>query len=421
MSINNRPILIHEVHDLWPKTLTDIGGMKKSSPFVCLMQRGENESYKSADYVASTLEFAEPHMAKHGLERGKFVYIPNGISKADWELTECIPENHKEVLDRIKGENKFIVGYFGGFAISNALDRLLDAAELIKNKDIVFVLVGKGAEKKRLCGRVKEEGIQNVIFLEPIPKKSIPDLLKYFDCVYMGIEKELEIYKYGISFTKMYDSMMGGCPIIISMSDVATPVETFQCGIKTSVDKYRLKDCIEKMYAMPEEDRAIMGKNGKEAVLENYEYGKLAEKYEALFPKNKATILLINHYAGSSSMGMDFRPYYLAKEWVRKGHKVKIIAADYSHLRRENPCVAKDFQRQLIDGVEYYWIKTRKYEGNGVKRALTMFQFISKLCIGAKRIAQVMNPDVVITASTYPLDIYAAKLIRKHVFKKRKG
>ena len=145
MSINNRPILIHEVHDLWPKTLTDIGGMKKSSPFVCLMQRGENESYKSADYVASTLEFAEPHMAKHGLERGKFVYIPNGISKADWELTECIPENHKEVLDRIKGENKFIVGYFGGFAISNALDRLLDAAELIKNKDIVFVLVGKGA------------------------------------------------------------------------------------------------------------------------------------------------------------------------------------------------------------------------------------------------------------------------------------
>ena len=50
-----------------------------------------------------------------------------------------------------------------------------------------------------------------------------------------------------------------------------------------------------------------------------------------------------------------------------------------------------------------------------------MFKFISKLCIGAKRIAQVMNPDVVITASTYPLDIYAAKLIRKHVFKKRKG
>lgn len=149
------------------------------------------------------------------------------------------------------------------------MDRLLDAAELIKNKDIVFVLVGMGAEKKRLCGRVKEEGIQNVIILEPIPKKSIPDLLKYFDCVYMGIEKELEIYKYGISFTKMYDSMMGGCPIIISMSDVATPVETFQCGIKTSVDKYKLKDCIEKMYAMPEEDRAIMGKNGKEAVLEN--------------------------------------------------------------------------------------------------------------------------------------------------------
>ncbi|WP_138261916.1 glycosyltransferase [[Clostridium] hylemonae] len=419
MGIKKRPVLIHEVHDLWPKTLIEIGGMKKNSPFVWLMQRGENESYKSADYVASTLEFAEPHMKRHGLKSGKFVYIPNGISMADWELGESIPEKHKYVLDRIKHEQKFIVGYFGGFAISNALDRLIDAAQLIKNEKIVFVLVGKGSEKKRLYERVKNENIKNVIFLEPVSKKSIPNLLKYFDCVYMGIEKDLEIYKYGISFTKMYDSMMGGCPIVISMSDVTTPIETFQCGLKTAVDKYKLEKCIEQMYAMSKKDRSRMGENGKAAVIKHYEYERLAEKYEALFPPKTATILLINHYAGSSKMGMDFRPYYLAKEWIKKGYNVKILAAEYSHLRRENPCVAKDFQKQMIDGVEYCWIKTRKYEGNGLKRALTMFQFVGKLCINAKKIAHVMEPDVIITASTYPLDIYAAKRIKKHALEMR--
>ena len=48
-------------------------------------------------------------------------------------------------------------------------------------------------------------------------------------------------------------------------------------------------------------------------------------------------ILIINHYAGSPEMGMEFRPYYFAKEWTAMGHRVDIIAADFSHLRRVNP------------------------------------------------------------------------------------
>src|SRR5438094_8464906 len=31
-------------------------------------------------------------------------------------------------------------------------------------------------------------------------------------------------------------------------------------------------------------------------------------------------ILLINHYAGSVRHGMEYRPYYLAREWARRGH-----------------------------------------------------------------------------------------------------
>ena len=48
-------------------------------------------------------------------------------------------------------------------------------------------------------------------------------------------------------------------------------------------------------------------------------------------------ILYIEHYAGSPEMGMEFRPYYLSREWTRMGHRVTIIAGDYSHLRKKNP------------------------------------------------------------------------------------
>ena len=47
-------------------------------------------------------------------------------------------------------------------------------------------------------------------------------------------------------------------------------------------------------------------------------------------------ILYINHYAGSPDMGMEFRPYYLSREWVELGHNDTIIAEDYCQLRKKN-------------------------------------------------------------------------------------
>ena len=87
-------------------------------------------------------------------------------------------------------------------------------------------------------------------------------------------------------------------------------------------------------------------------------------------------------------MGMEFRPYYLSREWVKQGHKVTIIAGDYSHLRKKNPSVLSDFTSEDIDGIEYVWLRTGEYEGNGVKRALTMERFIRKLYLNAAKIAK---------------------------------
>ena len=40
-------------------------------------------------------------------------------------------------------------------------------------------------------------------------------------------------------------------------------------------------------------------------------------------------ILLINHYAGSPNMGMEFRPYYVNKGRVKLGHEVLIVGGSY--------------------------------------------------------------------------------------------
>ena len=125
-------------------------------------------------------------------------------------------------------------------------------------------------------------------------------------------------------------------------------------------------------------------------------------------------ILYINHYAGSPEMGMEFRPYYLSKEWIKMGHRVDIIAADYSHMRIHNPAPQKDFAREVIDGIHYHWIHTGAYQGNGIVRLKTMLWFVAKLYVSAKMLADTLQPDVIITSSTYPLDTYAGQRIKKY-------
>ena len=124
-------------------------------------------------------------------------------------------------------------------------------------------------------------------------------------------------------------------------------------------------------------------------------------------------ILLINHYAGSDYHGMEFRPFYMAREWKNKGHNVTILGANFSHLRKNNPVIEKDFQEEVIDGITYVWVKTQQYQGNGVGRIKNISTFMWKLRTNYKMLADKYKPDAVIASSTYPLDIYPAHRIAK--------
>ncbi len=124
--------------------------------------------------------------------------------------------------------------------------------------------------------------------------------------------------------------------------------------------------------------------------------------------------MLINHYAGSPEMGMEYRPYYMSNEWIKAGHEVIIIAADNAHVRNIRPKISNSFEEQEIEGIPYLWVKTPAYSGNSYKRVLNMLSFVRKLKKKAQFLAEKYKPDIVIASSTYPMDNYAAYKIAKH-------
>jgi glycosyltransferase involved in cell wall biosynthesis len=125
-------------------------------------------------------------------------------------------------------------------------------------------------------------------------------------------------------------------------------------------------------------------------------------------------ILLINHYAGSVRHGMEYRPYYLAREWVRLGHRVTIVASSESHVRTQAPCLNGAAQLlETIDGIDYLWLATPPYRGNGVARVRNMAAFVMRLRERGAELAARLKPDAVIASSTYPLDIWPAHRIAR--------
>jgi glycosyltransferase involved in cell wall biosynthesis len=120
-------------------------------------------------------------------------------------------------------------------------------------------------------------------------------------------------------------------------------------------------------------------------------------------------ILFVNHYAGTPALGMEYRPYYLGREWVRAGHRVQMLAADFSHVRSRQP-VAGD---ETIDGIAYRWYRTPAYQGNGVGRVRNIASFLAAVWRDGTRLVREFRPDVVIASSTYPMDIWVARRIAR--------
>lgn len=269
--------LVFEVRDIWPLTLTEIGGYSPKHPFIRLMQWVENKAYKDSDRVVSNLKNSVEHMVEHGLQKDKFTWVANGFSLDEVNQNTPLAPEVKESLPK----DKFIIGYTGTLGVANSLDTLLEAAELLKEqKDIAFVLVGRGKEKVQLQASVKEKQLSNVTFIDPIPKVQIQAMLAEFDACFIGWLKD-ELYRFGIGANKIPEYLYSGKPIIHGYSGNCDPVVDFNAGLTVEAENPQaLADAVLKLYQLPEAERKQMGENGRKAALEQYEYGMLAKKLE---------------------------------------------------------------------------------------------------------------------------------------------
>lgn len=271
---------VFEVRDLWPESAIDTGVLKNKVAIKLALSL-ERAIYRGCDLiVVLTPSFQSSLVASGKASASKIEEVPNAADLETIEQAKSTFE-HEKIRRQLGVNDKKVIIYVGAHGIANALDQILDAAKLVVQAKVTFLLIGDGMEKARLVKRAKEENIQNVIFLQSVPKHEVYQYILASD-IGTSVLKKVDTFKTVYS-NKTFDYM--GCekPILMAIDGASRLlVETAKCGL--FVDPENPQDFAEKAAALLDNDslRQEMGRNGYDFVKDNFERKILAGKYITL-------------------------------------------------------------------------------------------------------------------------------------------
>ena len=268
-----------EVRDIWPFTLTQIGGFSPNHPLIRYMQGIEDEGYAKADLVVTPLSDAHEHMASRGAIADRHLWLPNGFAAVDLSNPEPLPEALSNRIPTAPG--RFLIGYVGTMGHANALETLVEAAGKVHaagKVDFGLVFAGQGARQADLKARLSALGLAKIcVFLGPVPKKQVASILAHCDAGFLGWH-DSPLYQFGISPNKLVDYMYASLPILHAFSGAGDPVARHDLGITTPAgDVDALTASITTLATTPKADLAAMGDRGRIQV-RGLDYAVLAQK-----------------------------------------------------------------------------------------------------------------------------------------------
>lgn len=274
--------LVFEVRDIWPLTIIEEGGFSKRNPLVKGLSWLERMAYRKSDAIVGTM----PNLAAHvrselGCERPVYC-VPMGVSEEHLNDVAVLPE---EYTKRYLSSDKFKVVHAGTIGITNALDLFFAAATAMRERtDIEFIIVGDGALKESY--QAQYGGLPNLVFAPKVARNAVQTVLGKCDVLYFSVH-ESKVWDYGQSLNKVIDYMLAAKPIVASYSGYPSMINESDCGVFVpSNDVDALIAAILAMQSKSQEERSKMGARGREWLLNNRNYSKLASDYlSILFPE----------------------------------------------------------------------------------------------------------------------------------------
>lgn len=280
-----------EVRDLWPESLIAYGIIGKKNIITRALRLLEHYIYRKCDALIFTMEGGYQYIIEQhwdsSVPKDKVYIINNGIDLAEYRDNL---ENYSVKDVHLDDKHLFKVVYVGSIRKVNNIGLLLDIAKNVDNKSIVFLIWGSGDELEDLKNKVVKEDIKNVFFKGRVEKKYIPYITSKSN-LNIAHNGQSSIFKYGISFNKIFDYFAAGIPILCDFESSYNPVITFGAGVEVqSTDPKNVAKEITRIAELDEKTKARFS-DGAITAAQYYNYEKLTEELISIFNNLKDEML----------------------------------------------------------------------------------------------------------------------------------
>lgn len=212
ISLWRRRPFVFELRDLWPDSIVAVGAMRETL-LITILRKLEYFLYRRASLIVSVTWAFKQVLTENGIPQTKIVVVPNGV-----DLDRYVPGPKPAHLDqRLETTGKFVAAYIGTVGMAHGIGTLLDASRMLRvsRPDIVFIVVGTGAEHEALVRQSQAEGLTNVIFVGSVSKAEVADYWRLCD-VAVVLLRDAPLFRHVIP-SKMFEAMGMQRPIILGV------------------------------------------------------------------------------------------------------------------------------------------------------------------------------------------------------------
>ncbi len=225
-AVRRRPF-VFELSDLWPASITAVGAMRDNAG-LRMVERLELLMYRRAAKIVALTRAFKSDLVARGVPPDKVAVVINGV-----DMARYAPRVRDRQLARELGlEGRFVIGYIGTHGMAHALERVLDAADLLRERPAIqFLFVGPGAAREGLVRDAARRGLTNVRLVPAQPKESMPAYWSLCDLALVHL-KDTPLFRTVIP-SKIFEAMAMGRPIVLAAPDgeAADIIRTTGAGV----------------------------------------------------------------------------------------------------------------------------------------------------------------------------------------------
>lgn len=202
---------VFELRDLWPESIRAVGAIGNSR-LLDALERVELFLYRKAALIVSVTHAFKRNLISRGVDAKKIVVVTNGV-----DVGRFRPQLRDEALAAQLGlQGKFIAGYIGTHGLAHGLETLLEAARRLQadpnGDDVRIMMLGDGANKAKLVERARSLRLNNVVFVESVPKEQVVRYWSLLDISIIHL-KRTDLFTTVIP-SKLFECMGMGIPVL---------------------------------------------------------------------------------------------------------------------------------------------------------------------------------------------------------------